>query len=161
MVNRLFWTECLLLFTCPVVSGSFQFHGLVACQASLSFTISWNLVKLMSIESVISSNHLNLCRPLLLLPLIFASIKVFSSDFFFISGDLNIGASASASVLPVSIQGWFLFRIDWFDLLVVQGTLKSLLQHHDSKASILWCSAFFMVQLSHPVHDYWKNHSFD
>ena len=99
-------------------------------------------------ESVVPSNHLILCCPLLSLP--FASIKVFSSELAFISGDLSIGTSASASILPMNTQGLFPFRIDWFDLLAVQGTLKSLLQHHNSKASVLWCSAFFMVQLSHP-----------
>ena len=79
---------------------------------------------------------------------------------FFASGGQSIGASASASVLLMNISGLISFRIDWFDLLAVQGTLKSLLQHHSSKASILWCSAFFMVQLT-SIYDYWKNHSFD
>ena len=78
----------------------------------------------------------------------------------FPSGGQSIGASASASVLPMNIQGLFPFRIDWLDLLAVQGTLKSLLQHHNSKASILRCSAFFIVQLT-SIHDYWKNHSFN
>ena len=146
--NWLFLTECLLLFTCPVVFDSFQLHGLAARQASLSFTISWNLLKLMSIESVISSNHLILCCPLLSLP--FASIKVFSSELAFISGDLSIGTSASASILPMNTQGLFPFRIDWFDLLAVQGTLKSLLQHHSLKVSVHQHLAFFVVQLLHP-----------
>ena len=119
-------------------------------QASLSLTNSQSLLKLMSIESVIPSNHLILCRPLLLLPSIFPSIRVFSNesvlhirwpkrwDFGF-----NISPSNEYS-------GLISFRMDWLDLLAVQGTLKSLLQHHSSKASILWRSAFFMVQLSHP-----------
>ena len=105
-----------------------------ACQASLSFTNSWSLLKLMSIESVMPSNHLIFCHPLLLLPSIFPSIMVFSVNQFFSSAGQSIGASASASVLPMNIQDWFPI---WFDLLTVQGTLKSLLQHHTSKASIL------------------------
>ena len=87
-----------------------------ACQSSLSFTISLSLLKLMSIESLMPSNHLNLCRLLLLLPSIFSSIWVFSMSQLFASSGQSIGASASASVLPVIIQGWFPFRIDWFDL---------------------------------------------
>ena len=120
-----------------------------ACQASLSFTVSQSLPKLMSIESVMPSNHLILCR-LLLLPSIFPSIRGFSSE-----SALHIRwpkySSFSFSISPSNeYSGLISFKIDWFDLLVVQGTLKSLLQHHSSKASILWCSAFFMVQLSHP-----------
>ena len=129
----------------------------IACQASLSFTISWSLFKLMSIESVMSSNHLIICHSLLL-PSIFPCIRVFSTESV-----LHIrwpkDWSFSFSVSPANeYSGLICFRMDWLDLLVVQGTLKSLLQHHSSKASILQCSAFFMVQLSHP---YWKNHSFD
>ena len=83
-------------------------------------------------------------------------------SWLFTSGDQNIGASASASVLPMSeYSGLISFRTDWFDLLAVQGTLKSLLQHHSSKASILWYPAFFMVQLSHPYVTTGKTHSFD
>ena len=96
------------------------------------------------------SNHLTLSHPLLLLPSILPVSGFFPMSRFFASSGQNIGASVSASVLPVNIQGWFFFRIYWFDLLAVQGTLKSLLQHHSSKRSILWHSAFFMVQLSHP-----------
>ena len=121
-----------------------------ACQVSLSVTNSRSLLKLMSIELVMPSNHLILCRPLLLLPSIFPSIKVFSNESVFHirwpqywSFSFSISPSNEYSEL-VS------FRMDWFDLLVVQGTLKSLLQHHSSKASILWCSAFFIVQPSHP-----------
>ena len=122
----------------------------VARQASLSFTISWGLLKLMSIESETPSNHLILCCPLLLLPSILPSIRVFSYELA-----LPIGWpkywSFSFSIIPSNeYSGLIFFRIDWFDLLVVQGTLKSLLQHHNLKASILWCLAFFMLQLSHP-----------
>ena len=107
-------------------------------QASLSITNSWSLLKFMSIESVIPSNHLILCRPLLLLPSIFPSIRVFSNESV-----LHIRWpkywSFSFSISPSNEHsGLISFRIDWFDLLVVQGTLKSLLQHHSSKASILW-----------------------
>ena len=105
--------------------------------------------KLISIESVMPSNHLILCHPLLLLPSIFPSVGVFSMSQFFASGGPSILASASASVLH-EYSGPISFRMDWLDLLAVQGTLKSLLQHHSSKASILQCSAFFTVQLSHP-----------
>ena len=121
-----------------------------AIHASLSFTISQSLLKLMSTESVMSSNHLILCCPFLFLPSIFPSIRVFSK-----MSVLHIRwpkyQSFSFSISPSSeYSGLISFRIDWFDLLVVQGTLKNLLQHHSSKASILWHSAFFMVQLSHP-----------
>ena len=121
-----------------------------AHQASLSITISWSLLKLMSIESVMPSNLLILCCPLLLPPSIFPSIRVFSNKSV-------IGIrwpkywSFSFSISPSSkYSGLISFRIYWLDLLAVQGILKSLLQHHSSKASILWCSAFFMVQFSHP-----------
>ena len=120
-----------------------------ACQASLSFTISQSLPKLMSIESVMPSNYLILCHPLLLLPSIFPSIRVFSSE-----PALSIRWPKywrfSFSISPSNeYSGLISFTIDWFDLFAVQETLKSLLQNHNSKASILWCSAFFMVQLSH------------
>ena len=112
-------------------------------------TTSWSLLKLMSIESVMPSNHLILCRPLLLLPSIFPSIRVFSNK-----SALRIRPkywSFSFSISPSNeYLGLISFRMDWLDLLAVQGTLKSLLQYHSSKASILWCSAFFIVQLSHP-----------
>ena len=120
-----------------------------ACQASLSFTTSLSLCKLMSIESMMPSNHLILCHPLLLLPSIFPSIKVFSNE-----SDLCIRGpkywSFSFSNSPFNKYSALIsFRIEWFDLVAVQGTLKSLLQHHNSKASILQHSAFLMVQLSH------------
>ena len=116
----------------------------------LSFTISQSLLKLMSIESMMPSNHLIFCHPLLFLPSIFPRIRVFSSESV-----LHLRwpkyQSFSFSISPSSeYSGLISFRIDWFYLLAVQGTLKSLLQHHSSKASILWRSAFFMVQFSHP-----------
>ena len=119
-----------------------------AHQASLSSSISWSLLKFISIESVILFNHLILCHPLLLWHSIFPSIKVFSSELaLHIRWLKYYGFSISPSN---GYSGLISFRIDWFDLLVVQGTLKSLLQHHSSKASILWHSAFFMFHLSHP-----------
>ena len=121
-----------------------------ACQAPLSITSSWSLPKLLSIESVMPSNNLILCRPLLLLPSIPPSIRVFANE-----SALRIRWpkywSYSFSISPSSEHpGLISFRMDWLDLFAVQGTLKSLLQHHSSKASILQCSAFFIVQLSHP-----------
>ena len=136
-------------FSHSVVSDSLQPHG-AECQASLSIINSWNLLKLMSIESVMLSNHLILCRPLLLLPSIFPSIRVFSNQSAFcIRGPKYWNFSFSISPSN-EYSGLISFRIDWFDLLAVQGTLRSLLQHHSSKASVLWHSAFFMIQLSHP-----------
>ena len=132
-----------------------------ARQASLSITNSWSLLKLMSIESVMSSNHLILCRPLLFLPPIPPSIKVFSNE-----STLRMRWpkywSFSFSISPSNEHpGLIFFRMDWLDLLAVQGTLKSLFQHHSSKASILQRSAFFKVQLSHPYMTTGKNHSLD
>ena len=119
-----------------------------ARQAYLSFTISQSLLKLMSIESVMPSNHLILCHPLLLLPSIFPSIRAFSNESVL---RIRWPKYWSFSIRPSNeYSGLISFRIDWFDLHAVQGTLKSLFQHHSSKASILWCSAFLMVQLSHP-----------
>ena len=122
-----------------------------ADQASLSFTISQSSLKLMSMESVMPSNHLILCHPLLLLPLVFPSIRVFSNESVlsirwpkYWSFNFSINPSNEYSRLSS-------FRIDWLDLPAVQRTFKSLLQHHSSKASILWCSAFFMDQLSHYI----------
>ena len=132
-----------------------------ACQASLSITNSQSPPKPMSIESVMSSNHLILCHPLLFLPSIFPRIRVFSNESLFASGGQSIGASASASVLSINIQDWFPLGNQWLDLLAIQGTLKSLLQHQSAKASILRCSSFFVVQLSHPYMTTGKNHSFD
>ena len=121
-----------------------------ACQASLFVTISWSLLKLLSIESVMPSNHLILCHPFLFLPLVFPSIRVFSSESVlcirwpkYWSFSFSISPSKEHS-------GLISFRMDWFDLFAVQRILKSLLQHQNSKASIHQPSAFFMVQLSHP-----------
>ena len=136
-------------FSCSVISDSLQPYGLHAARhTSQSITNSWSLLKLMSIESVMPSNHLILCHPLLL-PSIFPSIRVFSNELVlcirqpkYWSFSFGISPSDEYSRL-------FYFVIDWFDL-EVQGTLRSLLQHHNSKASIPSCSAFFIVQLSHP-----------
>ena len=133
-----------------------------ARQASLTITNSQSLLKLMSVESVMPSKHLILCCPLLLPPSIFPSIRVFSNESV-----LHIWWpkywSFSFSTSPSNRYiGLISFRMDWLDLLAVQGTLKSLLQHHSSEASILWRSVFFKVQLSHPymtmssIHDYWS-----
>ena len=140
-----------------------------ARQASLSITNSWSLLKLMSIELVMPSNHLILCHPLLLPLSIFPSIRVFSNESV-----LHIrwpkGWCFSFNLSPSSeYSGLISFRMDWLDLLAVQGTLLQyqvlqvgiLLQYHSPKASILWCSAFFIVQLSHPYMTTGKNHSFD
>ena len=121
-----------------------------AHQASLSFTISQSLLKPMSIELMMPSNHLVLCHPLLLLPSVFPSIRVFSIKLALCIRWPKYWRF-SFSISPSSeYSGLISFRIDWLDLLAVQGTLKSFHQHHGSKASVLWCSAFFMVQLSHP-----------
>ena len=127
-----------------------------ACQIFMSFTISQSLLKFMSIELVMLSNHLILCPSFSFLPSVFPSIRVFSSEL-----DLHIRWPKywSFSISPSSEYSWLIsFRIDLFDLLVVQVTLKSLFQHHSSKASIIWCSDFFIVQLPYP---YIQNHSFD
>ena len=121
---------------------------IAAHQASLSITNSWSLLKLMSIESVMPSNHLILCRPLLLPPSLFPSIRVLSNE--------SVLRIRWQKVLEFQLQhsseysGLISFRMDWLDLLAVQGTFRSLLQHHSLKASILWHSAFFMVQLLQP-----------
>ena len=123
---------------------------IAARQASLSITNSWTSLRLTSIESVMPSSHLILCRPLLLLPPIPPSIRVFSKESTLCMRWPKYW-SCSLSIIPSKeIPGPISFRMDWLDLLAVQGTLKSLLQHHSSKASILWGSAFFIVQLSHP-----------
>ena len=134
-----------------------------AHQASLSIINSWSLLKLMSIESVMPSNHLILCHPLFLLPSIFPSIRVFLNE-----SALRIRWSKywsfSFSISPSNVHsGLISFRMDWLDLLAVQGTLKSLLQHHNLKASILRHSAEYSLYIPTltSIHDYWKNHSFD
>ena len=137
----------LVQFSHSVMSDSVT-PWTAAHQASLSFTISQSFLKLMSIESMMPSNQLIFCLPLLFLPSIFPSIRVFSNE-----SALHIRWPKywSFSISPSNeYSGLISFTIAWFDLLAVQGTLKSLLQHHSLKASTLWCSAFFMVQLSHP-----------
>ena len=136
---------------------------IAARQASLSIINSQSSLKLMSIKSMMPSSHLVVCRPLLLLPLIPPSITVFSNESTVYMRWPNTGVS-SFGISPSSEHpGLISFRMDWLDLLAVQGTLKSLLQHHSSKASILQRSAFFTVQLSQEVgpHDHRKNHSLD
>ena len=128
----------------------FAIQWTTAHQASLSITNSWSPSKLMSIEWVMPSNHLILCRPLLLLPSIFPSIRIFSSESAFCIRWPKYW-SFSFSISPSNAySGLISFRIDWFDFLAVQGTLRSLFQHHSLKALILWHSVFFMVQLSYP-----------
>ena len=131
-----------------------------ACQACLFITNSQSLLKLMSIELVMPSKHLILCHPLLLPPSVFPRIRVFSNDSVlcirwpkYWNFSFNVSPSSAYS-------GLISFRMDWLDLLAVQGTLKSLLQHHSSKASILWRSALYSPTLT-SIPDYWKNHSFD
>ena len=143
-----FYTLNFLSFSHSVVSN-YATPWTAAQQGSLSFIISWSLLKLMTIELMMTSNHLILCHPLFLLPSTFASIRVFSSE-----SALSIRwpkyRSFSFSISPSNeYSGLISLGIDWFDLLAVQRTLKSLLQHHSSKASILRHSAFFMVQPSH------------
>ena len=141
--------SCVQLFETPWTA---------ACQASLSITNSWSLLKLMSIKSVMPSNHLILCHPLLLLPSIFPSIRVFSSESVLCIRWPKYW-SFSFSISPFNEYS-VSFRIDWFDLLAIQGTLKSLLQHHSSKASIFW-PCFLCSPTLTSIPDYWKNHSFD
>ena len=137
-----------LLFSCSVVSDSAT-PRTAACQTSLSFPISWNLLRLMSVDLVVQSNYLILCLPLLLLPSIFPIIRVLSNELALCIRRLKHW-SFGFSISPSSEHSRLIsFRIDWFDLLAVQGTLKSLFQHRDLKASILWCSVFFTVQPSH------------
>ena len=128
----------------------FQLFSTPSCQASLSITNSWSLLKLMSIESVMPSNHFILCHPLLLLPSIFPSIRVFSNEPALCTRWPKYW-SFSFNIMPSNeYSGLISFTMDELDLLAVQGILKSLLQYHTSKASILQCSVFFIVQLSHP-----------
>ena len=139
--------------SCPT-----PFDPIAACQASLSITNSRSSLELSSIESVMPSSHFILGRPLLLLPPIPPSIKIFSNESTLCMRWPKYW-SFSFSISPSSEHpGLISFRMDWMHLLAVQGTLKSLLQHHSSKASILRHSAFFTVQLT-SIHDHWKNHS--
>ena len=132
------------------MSNSLLSPWTAACQSTLSITNSQSLFKFMSIKSVIPSNHLILCHPLLLLPSIFASSRVFSNESV-LHMKWPEYWSFSFSISPCNEHSRLIsFRMDWLDLLAVQGTLKSLVQHHSSKASVLRCSAFFTVQLSHP-----------
>ena len=128
--------SCVQLFVTPRTA---------ARQTSLSITNSWSLLKLMSIELVMPSNHLILCLPLSFCLQSFPASRSVPVSQFFTSGVQRIGVSVSNEH-----SGLISFRMDWLNLFAVQGTLKSFLQHHSSKASILWCSAFFMVQLSYP-----------
>ena len=135
--------------------SSVAYPRTAACRASLSITKSWNSLKLMSVELVMPFNHLILCRPLLLLPSIFPSIRVFSTESVlcirwpkYWSFNFSISPSSEYS-------GLISLRMDWLDLLAVQGTLKSLLQHHSSKASILRHSAFLYSPILTSIHDYW------
>ena len=130
------------------MSGPLRPHGLQRAGLPLSFTLSQTLLKFMSTESVMPSSHLILCHPLCLLPSISPSIRVFFNELaLLIKWPKYWGFSISPSD---EYSGLISFRIDWFDLLAVQGTLKSLLRHHNLKTSILWLLDFFMVQLSHP-----------
>ena len=132
-----------------------------APQASLSFTNSQSLLRFIPTESVMSSNHLILYCPLLSLPSVFPSIRVFSKESVLYIKWLKYW-NFSFSISPSNeYSGLISFRMDWFDLLAAQGTLKSLLWNHSSKASVLWCSAFFVVPTLTFIHDYCKNHSFD
>ena len=160
-INPTYEIFCFLSFqfSCSVVFDS-ETPWTAAHQVSLSIANSQSLLKLMSIKSVMPSNHLILCHPLLLLPSVFPSIRVFSSESV-----LQIRWpkywSFSFSISPSNeYSGLLSFRIDWFDLLVVQATLRSLLQHHSSKASILQHSAVFMVKLSHPYMTTGKTRAF-
>ena len=140
VISSVQFLSCLRLFVTPWTA---------ARQTSLSLIISRTLPKFMSIALGMPSNQVILCHPLLLLPSIFPSIRVFFSESALLIKWPKY-CSLSFSISPSNeYSGLISFRIDWFHLLAVQGTLKSLLQHHSSKASILWCSAFFMVQLSH------------
>ena len=148
-------------FSPSVVSNSLWPHELQHAKASLSITNTQSLRKLISIESVMPSNHLILCRPLLLLPSIFPSIMVFSNE-----SALHIRWpkywSFSFSISPSNeYSGPISFRMDWLDLLAVQGTLKNLLQHHSSKSINSSALSFLYSSTLTSIHDYWKNHSFD
>ena len=144
MFNTYFQFSSVTLL-CPTLCDPW----IAACQASLSITNYWSLLKFMSIVSVMPSNHLILCHSLLLLPSIFPSTRVFSTESVLHIKWLKYW-SFSFTINPFNeYSGLISFRMDWLDLLAIRGTLKSLLQRHSSKASILWHSAFFILQLSH------------
>ena len=152
---------CSVQFSRSVMSDSATPSRTASRQASLSITTSWSLLRLTSIELVMPSNHLILCRPLLLLPSIFPSIRVSSNE-----SALRIRWpkywSFSFSISPSNeYLGLISFRMNWLYLLAVQGTLKGLLQHHSSKPSILQISSFPYSPTLTSIHDYWKNYSFD
>ena len=130
----------------------------VAHQVPLSFSTSWSSLKFISIESVMLSDRFIFCFLFLFLPSVFSSIRIFSNELALRIRWPKYWSFSFSNSASNEYSGLISFRIDWFHFLAVQGTLKSLLQHHNSKASILWHSAFFMVQLS---HYYCKNHSFD
>ena len=144
-----------MIYGVPVVVQSLSHVRLFATpwtaahQAFLSFSIAQSLLKLMSIDSVMPFNHLILCHPLLLLLSIFPALGSFPVSWLFASGGQNTGASVSASVLPVNIQGWFPLGLTSLISLLTKGLSRGLLQHHSSKESVFPCSSFFMVQLSH------------
>ena len=143
----------LLLFSCSVMSNSLWSHGLHGLPWTLGFPLLDHLpefAQLMSIESVMPSNHLILCHPLLLLPSIFPSIRVFSNELTLCIRWPKYWSFSFIISPSNKYSGLISFRNDWLDLLAIQGTLSSLLQHHSSKASILQCSGFFIVQRSHP-----------
>ena len=159
------WKACFsaLIFVVQSLSQVqlFATPWTAAHQGSLSFTIPWSLIKLLSIESVMPSNHLILCCSLLLLPSFFPCIRVFSNESALHIRWPNYW-SFSFSIRPSNeYSGLISLRIEWFDFLAVQGTLKSLLQHHSSKASSLWDSVFFMIHTFTFIHGSWKNHSLD
>ena len=145
--------RCVSPLVCLQLSLSrvqlFETPWTTARQAFLSLSASWSLLKFMSTESVMLSNILTCCCSRPLLPSVFPILRVFSNESALCTLGQSIRPWASASYLPMNIQV-VSFRIDWFDLITVQGTLKSHLQHHSLKASIVWHLAFFMVQLSHP-----------
>ena len=160
-LDKLSWKFSSVQFSLSVVSDSLQSHELQHARPPCPSPTPKSLPKPMAIETVMPSNHLILCSLLLLLPSIFPSIRVFSNE-----SALRMGWpkywSFSFSISPSNEHpGLISFRMDWLDLLEVQGTLKSLLQHHSSKASILWCSAFFIVQTLTSIYDHWKNHGLD
>ena len=149
------WSCCL--FSCSIRSNPWTIAG----QASLSFTISQSFLKLMSIESVMPANHLILCRPLLLLPSVFPSIRVFSNKLVLCIRWPKYW-SFSFSISPSSeYSGLISFRMDWFDLFTVQGALKSLLHHHSSKIINSLVLSFLYSPTLTSILDHWKNHSFD
>ena len=156
-INKDFFQFSSVAQSCPILCDPMN----CTHQASLSITNSQSPPKPMSFELVMSSNHLILCHPLLLLPSIFPSIRVFSNESALCITWPKYW-SFSFSISPsYEHPGLISFRMDWLDLLAAQGTLKSLLQHHSSKALILWRSAFFTVQLSYPYMTTWKSHTLD